>query len=181
MLLFMTGDSIALILLQRSLLDEVYASTVDVATEFELFISREFRGVSWGGLLRHLPCDLGEGAQGGSQDEINRFHCGVRLFAMGGGFDAILYAFEVEGTGGLARGKILEGKQEFHGHIVDAEEDERTLKPPVVVGVRVVLGPFEGGLTERSNGAWERLAEARVTAERMNFFIAAVSWRRDPF
>ena len=51
---------------------------------------------------------------------------------------------EVEGTGRLARREFLHGHEKLRGQPLDGHDHKRTIEPPVVIGVRVVLCFLEG-------------------------------------
>ena len=58
-------------------------------------------------------------------------------------FDLLLHLRQVERTRRLAGRIVLHRLEELAGHLRDRHDDVRPVEEPVVVGVRVVLGPLE--------------------------------------
>ena len=63
--------------------------------------------------------------------------------ASASGSEFLLDLAEVEGASGLTRWKLLHRQQELRCQSLNGHEDERTVEPPVVIGIRVVLGFLE--------------------------------------
>ena len=80
---------------------------------------------------------------------------------------------EVESTGGLARWKLLHRQQELRCQPLNGHEDERTVEPPVVIGVRVVLGFLER-IAAHVRDQWRTQFDIRFAPYTKS--LTAVSW-----